>query len=75
MIFEYFRRKTFGKNGVFGSKQIKLCKNLVITSVLEKNAIFSPKIEKNRENFYHNIDPRRAGPLFFDHRKTQGLFW
>jgi hypothetical protein len=41
------------KIGVFD--KAKLCKNLTITLVFEKNVNFLPKIVKNRD---HNIDPR-----------------
>jgi hypothetical protein len=35
----------------------KLCKNLIITLVFEKNAIFRRQLAKLAENSDHNIDP------------------
>jgi hypothetical protein len=42
-----FAEKNCKKFGVF-DKKAKLCKFLIITFDFEKNAIFSPKIGKNR---------------------------
>jgi hypothetical protein len=41
-----FGRKKIG--GFFTQNSAKLCKNLIITSVFEKNANFLPEIDKNR---------------------------
>jgi hypothetical protein len=46
--FKNIFAKTFGENiGVFDSNQRQIMQKLVITLVLKKNAIFSPKIVKN----------------------------
>jgi hypothetical protein len=37
-----------GEKFVIFSTTVSFCKNLITTSVSEKNAIFSPKIGKNR---------------------------
>jgi hypothetical protein len=45
--------------GAFDSKKTKLCKNLIITLVFEKNAkLFRQKLSKIAENCDHNMDPR-----------------
>jgi hypothetical protein len=49
IIFKYFRQKIWRKNYCFfAQNEAKVCKNLIITLVFEKNTIFSPKIGKNR---------------------------
>jgi hypothetical protein len=49
MIFKIFSPKKSAKKLAFLTQnKAKLCKNLIITFVLDKNAIFSPKIVKNR---------------------------
>jgi hypothetical protein len=52
------------KLAFFTQTTANFCKKLILTLVFEKNAIFSPKIGKNRrklakiaENFDHNIEP------------------
>jgi hypothetical protein len=43
----------------FTKDKAKLCKNLIITLVFEKNAnFFRRKLSKIAENCDHNIDPR-----------------
>jgi hypothetical protein len=49
MILKLFSPKKLSKNiGVFAQSTASFCKKFIITSVFEKNAIFSPKIGKNR---------------------------
>jgi hypothetical protein len=46
------------KIGVFAQNKAKLCKNWIITLILEKNANFlRQKLAKIAENCDHNIDP------------------
>jgi hypothetical protein len=40
LFFKYFRRKILRKMAFFAQNKAKLCKNLIITLVYEKNAIF-----------------------------------
>jgi hypothetical protein len=57
MIFKYFRQNNRRKNLAFLTQNKgKLCKNLIITLVSEKNAIFCRKLAKIAENCDHNID-------------------
>jgi hypothetical protein len=59
MILKTFSPKNFAKIlAFFAQTTATFCKNLIITLVFEKNAIFSPEIGKNRKNCYHNIGPR-----------------
>jgi fatty acid-binding protein DegV len=51
MILKIFSQKNSAKKLAFliqNYAKAKLCKILIITSVFEKNAIFSPKIVENR---------------------------
>jgi hypothetical protein len=49
MILKIFSPKKIAKKMAFLTQnKAKLCKFLIITLVFEKNAIFSPKIGKNR---------------------------
>jgi hypothetical protein len=49
MILEIFSQKIIAKKMAFLTQnKAKLCKFLIITLDFEKNAIFSPKIGKNR---------------------------
>jgi hypothetical protein len=49
MIFKYFSpKKSAKKLAIWTQNKAKLCKNLIITLVFEKTAIFSQKIGKNR---------------------------
>jgi hypothetical protein len=49
MILKIFSPKIFAKILAFlDQNKAKVCKNLIITLFFEKNAIFSPKIGKNR---------------------------
>jgi hypothetical protein len=49
MIFlNIFAEKFCKKMAFFAQNKAKLCKNWIITLVFKKNAIFSPKIGKNR---------------------------
>jgi hypothetical protein len=51
MIFLNIFAEKFSKKLAFLTQnKAELCKNLIITLVFEKNAIFSPKIVKNRRN-------------------------
>jgi hypothetical protein len=52
-----FAEKFSGKIGVLTQNKAKLCKNLIITLVFEKNAIFCRKSSKIAENCDHNIGP------------------
>jgi hypothetical protein len=47
-FFKYFRQKISEKLAFFTQNKATLCKILIITLVFEKNAIFLPKIVKNR---------------------------
>jgi hypothetical protein len=47
-FFKYFRKKIGKKVAFLAQNKAKLCKILIITLVFEKNAIFLPKIVKNR---------------------------
>jgi hypothetical protein len=67
IIFKIFPPKFFCETVAFfyvcPQNKAKLCRNLIITLVFEKNADFFP------ENCDHNIDPRLdefspSGPLF-----------
>jgi hypothetical protein len=59
MIFIIFSPRKIAKKLAFLTlNKAKLCKILIITLVLEKNAIFTPKLAKIAENFDHNMDPR-----------------
>jgi hypothetical protein len=69
IILKYFRQKTLKKwrfwhktKGNFAKiwtqNKGKFCKNLIITLVFEKNAIFCRKLSKIAEKFDDNIDPR-----------------
>jgi hypothetical protein len=47
--FKNIFAEKFGENiGVFSQTTASFCKNVIIKLVFEKNAIFSPKIGKNR---------------------------
>jgi hypothetical protein len=46
-----FAKKIQRKNWRFCLKEAKICKIVIITLVFEKNAIFSPKIGKNRRKW------------------------
>jgi hypothetical protein len=48
VIFKYFRQKIQQKMAFLTQNKAKLCKNLIITLVFEKNAHFLPKIVENR---------------------------
>jgi hypothetical protein len=48
MIFKIFSPKNCKKLAFLTQNKAKLCKILIITLVFEKNAIFLPKIGKNR---------------------------
>jgi hypothetical protein len=49
MLFKLFSQKNSAKNLAFlPQNKAKLCKILITTLVFEKNAIFSPKIVRNR---------------------------
>jgi hypothetical protein len=49
MILKIFSPKNSAiKLAFLAQNEAKLCKNLIITLVFEKNAIFLPKIVKNR---------------------------
>jgi hypothetical protein len=49
-FFKYFRGKIWRKKLAFLTRnKAKLCKNLSITSVFEKNANFLPKIAENSQ--------------------------
>jgi hypothetical protein len=58
-FFTFFRRKIRRKNWRFLTQIIaKLCKMLIITLVVEKNAnFFAENCPKTAENCDHNIDP------------------
>jgi hypothetical protein len=45
------------KLAFLNQNKAKLCKNLILTLVFEKNAIFCRKLSKIAENCDHNIDP------------------
>jgi hypothetical protein len=47
-FLKYFRRKKMEKMALLTQNKAKLYKILIVTLVFEKNAIFSPKIGKNR---------------------------
>jgi hypothetical protein len=52
-FFKYFRRKNLQKNLAFLTQnKAKFWKKLIITLVFKKNAIFSPKIGKNRRKLW-----------------------
>jgi hypothetical protein len=48
------------KLALLTKNKAKLFKNLIVTLVFEKNAIFGRKLLKIAENCDHNIDPRRV---------------
>jgi hypothetical protein len=51
MIFKLFSPKNLAKVlAFFAQTTASFCKKMIITSVFEKNAIFSPKIGKYRRN-------------------------
>jgi hypothetical protein len=58
MIFLIFSPKKSAKNSAFLTQsKAKLCKNLIITLVFEKNAnFFRRNLAKIEENCDHNID-------------------
>jgi hypothetical protein len=58
MIKKTFSPKNLAKNGGLTQNNAKLCKTLIITLVLEKNANFCGKLSKIAENCDHNIGPR-----------------
>jgi hypothetical protein len=59
MIFKIFSPKKFAKKLAFLTQnKAKLYKNLIITLVVEKNAIFCRNLSKIAENCDRNIDPR-----------------
>jgi hypothetical protein len=66
MIFKISSPKNFAKKLAFLTQnKAKLCKNLIITLVFEKNAnLFFRHLAKIPENFDHNIDPRFIEKLF-----------
>jgi hypothetical protein len=58
MIVNFFAIFLTKKLVFFTQNKGKLCKILIITLVLEKNAVFRRKLSKIAENLDHNIDPR-----------------
>jgi hypothetical protein len=61
ILKKYFRRKIWRKYWRFLLKLlIVICKNLIITLVFEKNAIFRRKLAKIAENCDHNIERRNG---------------
>jgi hypothetical protein len=49
MLFYIFSPQILAKKlAFFAQNQAKLCTNMIITLVFDKNAIFSPKIAKSR---------------------------
>jgi hypothetical protein len=52
MIFKIFLPKNLAKLAFFAQTAASFCKNLIITLVFEKNAIFSQNIGKNRRKLW-----------------------
>jgi hypothetical protein len=48
MILKIFSPKKMQKMAFLTQNKSKICKKFILTLVFEKNAIFSPKIGKNR---------------------------
>jgi hypothetical protein len=52
-----FAKKTVKHLAFLSQNKAKVCKNLIITLVIEKTPIFCRKLLKIAENCDHNIDP------------------